>query len=60
MIKVIGNDPKAVKTVTCRNCSSILEYVLNDMKRSSCKDISGCTEIVKYIVCPTCTHQVTV
>ena len=32
MIKVIGNDPKVAKQVTCRNCGAILEYMPCDVK----------------------------
>jgi len=60
MIKVIGKDDSVVKRVTCRNCSSILEYTPYDTQKRIHKDISGCTDIDTYIVCPTCMYEVTI
>ena len=57
MIKVIGNDPKVVKQVTCWNCGAILEYMPCDVKVTT-RGITGCTATDFYIVCPQCNNRV--
>ena len=58
MVTIIGKDPKAVKQVTCFNCSSILQYTSADTfihKYTAC----GSPESDRCIVCPACGNYVT-
>lgn len=57
MVKVIGKDPEAVHKVTCKKCSSILEYTLSEVTYSSYRDISGVSDEYNYIICPICNPQ---
>jgi hypothetical protein len=41
MAKVIGFDTDVSKKVTCWNCSAIIEYVPNEVKKYSGRDYSG-------------------
>lgn len=58
MVKVIGTDPKVYKTITCRKCASMLEYLPIDVKEYSCRDYSGGSDGKEWIVCPTCNNEV--
>lgn len=60
MVKVIGKDPKAVKTITCQNCASILEYVDADTKRYDGMDYSGGSDGQIWIDCPSCNDKVVI
>lgn len=58
MVKVVGRDAAAVKRVTCPGCASVLEYTLSEVKKFTSYDYGGGSEIVSYITCPSCSHQV--
>jgi DNA-directed RNA polymerase subunit RPC12/RpoP len=60
MVKVISTAPhhSVVKEVVCRNCGSTLEYVPKDIKQGIHYDYTGGADYVRYIECPTCTHNV--
>ena len=60
MVKVIGKDESAIKRITCRNCASILEYTLSEVKESHGQDISGCSDGYAWILCPSCLVRVVV
>lgn len=62
MVTVVSTQPhpSVVKEVICRNCGSTLQYVPRDIKERTVSDYTGDREIVRYIDCPTCSHQVTV
>lgn len=53
MVRVIGQDPKAVKECTCNNCSARLEYTRQDIfvhRYSAC----GRSESDNAIRCAQC------
>lgn len=54
MVTVVGKDPSVIKRVTCHNCSSILEYTQNEVRRATSKDYTGCVDVYKVINCPRC------
>jgi DNA-directed RNA polymerase subunit RPC12/RpoP len=53
-------DPKVEKQISCKQCGARLAYVPLDILRSTSRDISGCSETIKYIVCPNCGSHVTI
>lgn len=55
---VVGKDPSMIKRCTCKNCASVIEYKGYEVKQLKSTDYSGCTDIYKYIVCPTCFERV--
>ena len=58
MIKVIGQDPAALKRVSCRGCGSILEYGLKDIYDIKVnKDYLGDYDIARVIRCPVCNNE---
>ena len=59
-ITVVGTDIKAVKRVTCYNCSSILEYTDNDTTKETRTDYSGGSDIYTTLLCPECTNTITI
>ncbi len=59
MVQVVGKDTSVVKRVTCRNCSSVLEYVPGEVKSRSGKDYSGGPDGKEWIDCPCCGKEVT-
>lgn len=60
MVKIVGRDESAVKRVTCRNCASILEYCLYEVKSRKVSDYGGGSEIYKFICCASCNSEVAV
>lgn len=60
MVQVVGKDSTVVKRITCRNCSSILEYVPSEVQTQVSEDYGGGTDVLKYINCPCCTQKVTI
>lgn len=60
MVKVVGRDESVVKKVTCRKCASVLEYTLSEVQQYTSYDYGGGSDIVKYIKCPSCGHDVSV
>jgi RNase P subunit RPR2 len=60
MVRVVGQDPRVLKQVTCRHCAAVLEYTPHELKRHEGRDYSGGVDIREWIVCPRCGHEVTV
>lgn len=60
MVKVISKEPhpSVIKQIICKNCGSTLEYTPSDVKQRSVSDYLGDIDIVKYINCPECNHEV--
>ena len=58
MVTVVGHDPQAVKTVTCKECAAKLEYTLSEVKAYHGKDYSGGQDGHKWIDCPKCCNKV--
>lgn len=58
MVKVVGIDDKHVHKVTCKKCSSILEYVLSEVKSFTHYDYGGGSDLYYYIDCPKCNNKV--
>jgi hypothetical protein len=52
MVKVIGSDPQYVHRVTCKNCSSILEYLLSEVNEFIHYDYAGGSDLCRFIKCP--------
>jgi len=51
MAKVIGFDPKIIKTFTCRHCGAIVEYEPREDKwtNEKCDDTN-----IRGLACPNC------
>lgn len=61
MPKVVGQDPSIARRVTCKNCGSIIEYFLYEVKRHRHSyDYLGDFEISNVITCPKCNKLVVV
>jgi len=60
MIEVIGKDQSVYKQVTCRECASILRYTNTDTTTRKWTDISGVSETIRELRCPTCSNMVEV
>ena len=62
MVTVVSTvpHPSVVKETICRNCGATLNYVPADIQERTVSDYTGDRDIVRYIVCPPCGHQVTV
>lgn len=58
MVQIVGKDPTAIKRVTCRKCSSILEYTLSEVQEYTSYDYGGGSDIVRYVSCPCCSQKV--
>lgn len=58
MVKVVGKSELFVKQVTCPDCSSVLEYVKNEVQSYDTLDYSGGTDRYYYVNCPCCSHKV--
>ena len=58
MIKIVGKDESLVERITCKRCSSILEYLPADEKRESGRDYGGGSWEVVSINCPCCGSSV--
>lgn len=61
-VKVVNPtpDPSVVRRTVCRNCGTGLEYVPADVKQRKVSDYLGDVDVVHYIECPCCWHQVSV
>ena len=59
MVEVIGKSDKS-KTVTCRNCGSILGYWPIDRLETRSQITSDALFITRHIICPTCQWKVLV
>jgi DNA-directed RNA polymerase subunit RPC12/RpoP len=62
MVTIVKTEPhpSVVKEVICRHCGVTLEYVPKDVKERTDTDYTGCRDIISYIECPACNHQVIV
>ena len=58
MVKVVGEDPQAIKRATCRDCAAVLEYTPSETKERHGLDYTGGADGREYIVCPRCGHEV--
>ena len=55
MARVVGKDPSALLRRTCKGCTSIVEFTLNEVMEGSTSDYTGSTETTfSYITCPAC------
>lgn len=59
-VKVVGQDPRMVKTVSCKNCSAILQYTLKDTQTRVVSDYIGGRDTIRFITCPACGNEVIV
>lgn len=57
MVKVVGRDETAVKRITCKNCASVLEYMLSEVKIYRGTDYGGGSEGAEWVDCPNCGRQ---
>jgi DNA-directed RNA polymerase subunit RPC12/RpoP len=62
MVRIVKVEPHptVVKEVVCRSCGATLEYVPNDVKSNSYRDIDGGYDTDHHITCPNCSKQVKV
>jgi DNA-directed RNA polymerase subunit RPC12/RpoP len=62
VVKIVNPepDPYVVKHAICDNCGVKLEYVPADVKSSTHRDYGGGSDTYRSIVCPKCSHQVSV
>ena len=60
MPKVIGKDPKHVKTISCKNCAAIIEFTMSETKRTGFSDWTGDTDYYQTIDCPNCNENMIV
>ena len=59
MVTIVGKDSSLVEKITCKNCSSILEYLPIDVETKSGTSYGGYWE-TKTITCPCCSKKVTI
>jgi DNA-directed RNA polymerase subunit RPC12/RpoP len=50
--------PSVVKEVICPSCGSTLNYVPADIQERSVVDYDGTRELVNFIKCPPCNHEI--
>lgn len=60
MVKIVGHDPEAVKTITCANCATKLEYTQSEVKEEHGTDYGGGPDGKQFIQCPQCNKEVTI
>lgn len=58
MIKIVGKDESLIKRITCKRCSSILEYLPADEHIDTGRDYGGGSWEVVSINCPCCCSKV--
>jgi RNase P subunit RPR2 len=59
MVKVVGIDSRFVKRVTCRKCSSVLEYTENEVRNlHRGMDYGGGPDGADGFNCPNCGQEV--
>ena len=59
-VQKIGTDDKVKRQVTCRECGSILEYLVIDIKSRTVLDYTGDSDTYYWIDCPECRNEVPV
>jgi transcription elongation factor Elf1 len=58
-VKVIGQDPKLAKQVTCRHCGAVNEYLPIDVRElNRGRDIDGGMSISEGFNCGQCHHEI--
>ena len=61
MIKLVGEDPTAIKRITHRACAAVIEYTDSDIRNLyRGKDISGGSDGADGFTCPKCGTNVIV
>jgi hypothetical protein len=57
-VKVIDDKPDAsvVKRVVCQKCGVTLEYLPQDVRKTTHTDYSGDTDEYFWVDCPNCKH----
>jgi RNase P subunit RPR2 len=60
MVKIVGKDESLVKRITCKRCSSILEYLPADEHIETGRDYGGGSWAIVSIVCPCCNVKVVI
>jgi DNA-directed RNA polymerase subunit RPC12/RpoP len=62
MVTVISTvpHPSVVKEVICRNCGATLNYVPADIQNKTVGDYLGDRDVVYFIKCPPCGHEISV
>ena len=58
MVSVVGKDNSLVRRATCRNCSSVLEYLPIDVQKQNGCDYDGSRYTQEYVMCPCCSVEV--
>ena len=58
MIEIIGKDTTILKRVTCKNCTSVLQYSNVDVKKDYSTDYTGGRDYYSYVQCPCCGNKV--
>jgi DNA-directed RNA polymerase subunit RPC12/RpoP len=58
MVTVVGKSGEFVRSCTCKNCSSKLEYTKSEVETYKHTDYSGSTDTYHYINCPNCRQKV--
>jgi DNA-directed RNA polymerase subunit RPC12/RpoP len=53
-VEKVGDDDRAKRRVTCRDCGSILEYLPRDVEHKTHHDYSGGSDTYSFIKCPEC------
>lgn len=54
MAKVVGKDDTKLKRITCEGCTSIIEYIPNEVQCRS----DGDGDVTHWITCPCCNKDV--
>lgn len=60
MVTVVSTNPhpSVVKETICRNCGATLSYVPADVKKRVERDYGGGSDVIHFIKCPPCGHEV--
>lgn len=58
MVEILGEDEKAYKYITCKNCAAKLRYTPSEVKESHGTDYGGGPDGDEWIDCPRCGKQV--
>ena len=60
MVQVVGKDQTLIKRITCRHCTSILEYIPSEVRSRTVRDYGGGSDELREITCPGCGTDVQV
>lgn len=58
MVQIVS--PQKPMEATCYKCKSGLSFVYTEIQEKTTHDYGGGRDLVKYIVCPCCGHEVQV